>query len=55
MILFQIIQKLNFISTIIDHISETNKFMMFYQLPNLFLGHKFFLKGLWYIYLITPQ
>ena len=44
MILFQIIQKLNFISTIIDHISETNKFMIFYQLPNLFLGHKLFLE-----------
>ena len=45
MILFQIIQKLNFISTIIDHISETNKFMIFYQLPNLFLGHKLFLES----------
>ena len=40
MILFQIIQNFNFISTTIDHISETNKFMMFYQQPNLFLGHK---------------
>ena len=45
MILFQIIQKLNFISTIIDHISETNKFMIFYQLPNFFLGHKLFLES----------